>query len=361
MHKRARYSLWIAGALLVALIVALVLRSEAPPEAARLLPESDAIVYVHLKTLRAATHFDQSPAGRSPDLQHFIDATGIVPERDLDSAAFAFHRVPLAPPADPSRNQKAPSAELYLSEVFIGRFDGQRLQNYLKSIASSQETYAGRQVYSIALDGQTLRVAQLGYDTIAASNMPTSEQIHSMLDRSRASALSTSGSSLLAARFHEVPLLAEAWGIGHIGLPFAQNGYISVMGLQLPLPEDTDLVASLSYNGAVHLRSGGSVHLRIVEIAPDPSAAQSTVETLTTLLGILRGIGNEVHAGDPPAAAIRSVLDSITLSQHASRAQLDANASLEELKALTSANHDPDKVAVPMTPSSPPLLQSTKP
>jgi hypothetical protein len=351
MHKNARYSLWIAGGLLVALIVALFLRSEAPPEAARLLPESDAIVYVHLKTLRAATHFDQSPAGRSPDLQSFIDATGIVPERDLDSAAFAFHRLPLAPLAYPTRGQKVPSAELFLSEVFIGRFDGQRLQKYLKSVASSHETYAGRDVYSIPLDGQTLRVAQLAYDTIAASNMPTSEQIHSMLDRSRASALSTSGSSLLTARFHEVPLLAEAWGIGHIGLPFAQNGYISVMGLQLPLPEDTDLIASLSYNGAVHLRSGGSVHLRIVEIAPDSSAAKSTVETLTTLLGILRGIGNEVHAGDPAASAIRSVLDSISLTQHSFRAQLDANASLEELKALATASHDPS--AIPAIESNP--------
>lgn len=364
MHKHARYSLWIAGALLVALIVALVLRKEAPPEAARLLPESDAIVYVHLKTLRAATHLDQSPAGRSPDFQHFIDATGIVPERDIDSAAFAFHRVPLASPAHLSRGQKAPSAELFLSEVFIGRFDGQRLQNYLKSIASSQETYAGRQVYSIPLDGQTLRVAQLAYDTIAASNMPTSEQIHSMLDRSRASALSISGSSLLAARFHEVPLLAEAWGIGHIGLPFAQNGYISVMGLQLPLPEDTDLVASLSYNGAVHLRSGGSVHLRIVEFAPDSSAAKSTVETLTTLLGILRGIGNEVHAGDPPAAAIQSILNSITLTQHDSRAQLDANASLDEIKSLASAPHEPDTPPAPgieAPPQSAPALSPSAP
>jgi hypothetical protein len=353
MRRRARYSIWIAGALLLALIIAIVLRKEAPPEAARLLPESDAIVYVHLKTLRAATHFDQSPpsAGpeRSPDLQHFVDATGIVPERDIDSAAFALHRIPAAAAARPSHNTAAPSAELFLSEIFIGRFDGQRLQNYLKSIATSRESYSGREVYSIALDGQTLRVAQLGYDTIAASNMPTSEQIHSMLDRSRASALSTSGSSLLAARFNEVPLLAEAWGIGHIGLPFAQNGFISVMGLQLPLPEDTDLVASLGYNAALHLRSGGSVTLRIVEIAPDPTTAQRTVETLTTLLGILRGLGSEVQSGDPASATARSVLASVTVTQHSARAQLDASASIDELKALAAAHNpaDADRPAAP--------------
>jgi hypothetical protein len=165
-----------------------------------------------------------------------------------------------------------------------------------------------------------------------------------MLDRSRASALSIPGSSLLAARFHEVPLLAEAWAIGHIGLPFAQNGYINIMGLQLPLPEDTDLVASLGYNGALHIRSGGAVSLRIVEIAPDPAAAQQTVETLNSLLGILRGLGSEVRSGDPAAASMRSVLNSITLTQHASRAQLDASASLDELKSLTTA-HNPAAMA----------------
>ncbi len=137
---------------------------------------------------------------------------------------------------------------------------------------------------------QTLRVAQLGYDTIAASNMPTSEQIHSMLDRSRSSALATPGCSLLAARYHDVPLLAEAWGIGHIGLPFSQNGQITVLGTTLPLPEDSDLVASLSYLGTEHMLAGGSVRLRVEQFAPDPTAAQHTTDSLNTLLSLLRGI-----------------------------------------------------------------------
>ena len=81
-----------------------------------------------------------------------------------------------------------------------------------------------------------MRIAQLGYDTIATSNMPTTEQIHSMLDRYRAAASPFSGSSLLAARYRDVPLLSSAWAIGHIGLPFSDRGYISIFGLQLPLP-----------------------------------------------------------------------------------------------------------------------------
>src|ERR1700722_12028144 len=93
MRKRTRYSLLLMLALTVALAVVLLLRRGAPPEAARLLPESDAIVYVNLKPLRAATHFDRTQITRSADYEKFINATGIVPERDLDSVGFALHRM----------------------------------------------------------------------------------------------------------------------------------------------------------------------------------------------------------------------------------------------------------------------------
>src|SRR5271156_352831 len=172
MRKRTRYSLLLMLALMAALVVALVLRKAAPPEAARLLPESDAIVYANLKPLRAATHFDRTQVTRTPDYQHFVDATGIVPERDLDAAAFALHRMD-----DPN----GPNGPAAYSEVFEGRFDGARVARYLSTIATSQEDYEGHTIFTIPIEGRHLRIAQLGYDTIAASNMPTPEQIHDML------------------------------------------------------------------------------------------------------------------------------------------------------------------------------------
>ena len=93
MRKRTRYSLLLVLALVAALVAAVWLRKTAPPEVARLLPESDAIVYVNLRPLRAVTHLDRVPVSRSEDYQRFVDATGIVPERDLDAAAFALHRM----------------------------------------------------------------------------------------------------------------------------------------------------------------------------------------------------------------------------------------------------------------------------
>ncbi len=76
MRKRTRYSLLLMLALVAGLVAAVWLRKNAPPEVARLLPESDAIVYANLKPLRLATHFDRTPVTRSPEYQHFVDATG---------------------------------------------------------------------------------------------------------------------------------------------------------------------------------------------------------------------------------------------------------------------------------------------
>jgi hypothetical protein len=364
MRKRTLIPLLIAVILLAALGTLMYLRTKAPPEAARLLPESDAIVYLRLKSIRSATHFDQAPVTRSPYFQHFIDATGIVPERDLDSVALALHRMP-----DP----KGPNGPVAYSEVFVGRFDGVKLNQYLASIASSQETYASRIIYTIPVENRQLRIAQLDYDTIAASNMPTPEQIHSMLDRSRASALSIPGSSLLAARYRQVPLLSEAWGIGHIGLPFSEPGTdgsepgnINFLGFQLPLRGDTDLVASLRYSGASHVLSGGGVQLRIEEIAPDPTAAERTASVLSTILNIIRGISAaQTQDQQPPsqaAAAMQSVLSSIDITHHEDRAILNANASFDQIKALASA-HNPtaDAASNPDSANLSPTAYTTSP
>jgi hypothetical protein len=329
MRKRTRYSMLLMLTLVAALAFALMLRKSAPPEAARLLPESDAIVYANLKPLRAATHFERTPVSRSPEYQYFIDATGIVPERDLDSVAFALHRMD-----DPS----GPNGPVGYSEVFEGRFDGQRLAQYLSTIATAKETYAGHDIFTIRVgdgkDIRPLRIAQLGYDTIAASNMPTAEQIHSILDRHRAAASPFSGSSLLSARYRDVPAFSSAWAIGHIGLPFSDRGFISVFGLQLPLPEDTTFIASLRYLG--------TLHLRIEQIAPTDADAARATATMSSLLNLFRTVQRtqarlQPHTTD---AAFREMTDSMKIEQHKDRAVMTANIPLELVKQLAAPSTD---------------------
>jgi hypothetical protein len=324
MRKRTRYSLLVVLALVVALGVAVWLRKTAPPEAARLLPESDAILYADLRPLRIATHFDRTPVQRSADFQHFIDATGIVPERDLDAIAFALHRMD-----DPN----GPNGPVAYSEVFEGRFDGARLAHYLGSIATSQEDYAGHTIFTVAVEGRTLRIVQLGYDTVAASNMPTTEQIHAMLDRYRAAASPFAGSSLLAARYREVPLLSSAWGIGHVGLPFSDRGRVTVFGLGLPLPEDTTLVASLRYGV-------GGVHLRVEQIAPTEADAAQSAQALTALFRLVQIAQPKVEAHSNPTgmANLRQFTSSIRVEQHHDRTVLTAVLPLDMLKQLSGSS-----------------------
>src|ERR1035441_4847588 len=87
MNRRTRRTLLVVAAVLLLLAVAIFLRSKAPPEAARLLPESDGIVYVNLKPVRTFFHKDLKPPTRVPEYQQFVAATGIDWESDLDEAA----------------------------------------------------------------------------------------------------------------------------------------------------------------------------------------------------------------------------------------------------------------------------------
>jgi hypothetical protein len=322
MRKRTRYSLLLMLSLVAALIVAVWLRKTAPPEAARLLPESDAILYANLKPLRLATHFDRTPVQRSPDYQQFVDATGIVPERDLDAVAFALHRMD---------NPNGPNGPVAYSEVFEGRFDGARLTRYLSTIATVREEYAGHTIFTIPIDGRQLRIAQLGYDTVAASNMPNTEQIHAMLDRYRAAASPFAGSSLLAERYRDVPLLSSAWGIGHVGLPFSENGRITIFGLGLPLPEDTTFVASLRYGLGV-------LHLRIEQIAPTEADAGQSAQALGGLVHLVQTVQPKVEAQTDAAnaAALGQFLGSIKVEQHRDRAVLTATLPPELFRNLSS-------------------------
>lgn len=345
MPPRTRYSLLLIFGLIAALAFALFLRRKAPPEVARLLPESDAIVYVNLRLVRVATHFDRQwsskPVVHSAEYQQFLDATGIVFERDLDAVAFALHRMD-----DPN----GPNGPVAYSEVFEGRFDGVRLGKYLASIATSRESYAGHDIFTVpvasetltAADGKTmqavrsLRVAQLGYDTLAASNTPTAEQIHSILDRYRAGASPFSGSSLLSERYRDVPILSSIWAIGHVGLPFSESGRISVFGLQLPLPEDTNFVASLRFTT--------SPRLRIDEILPTEADAAQSAQAISSLLQLFRSVQSiqmQMHPdASPQSAAIRKFLDSVKIVPEKDRAVLTATVPVDLLKQVSGASDD---------------------
>jgi hypothetical protein len=332
MPRRTKATIIIV--LLVLLLVALAayLRRKAPPEAARLLPESDCILYFNFRPLRSYTHFDRQTVPRDPQYQAFVNATGFEFERDLDEAAFALHRMP---------NPLGPNGAVAYSEVFLGHIDGQRLGKYLASIAADTEKYAGHTIYNIPSSGRTVRVALLGYDMVAASNTPTPEQIHSMLDRYRTSALPFSGSSLLTDHYPEVPLLSIAWGIGKIAVPLKSGG-IRVMGFQFPLEINSIFVGSVRWAGALRLK--------IEEIAPNALAATVSSDALNTMVAIARAAENNLPSAmtNPD---LRDLLNSTDIEHKNDRAVVTATLPVALLQKLVSA---PNSLrSLPQPPSRP--------
>jgi len=305
MNRRTRRTLLIVTALLLLLALAVFLRSKAPPEAARLLPESDGIIYVDLRPIRAIFHHDLKPVQRVPDYQQFVDATGIDWERDVNQIAIALHRMP-----DPN----GPNGPVAYSMVIVGKITGRRLNDWLGAHATSREIYSGHTIYSIPSEGRIVRVTQIGYDTVAVSNTPTPEQIHSILDRHRTAALPFAGSALLERYYHSLPLLSVAWGVGQIGLPFNESGEVHILGLGLPIESDSTIIASVS--PALPLPHAiGALRLRIEDIAPSNSAAITEAADLATLVTLARGIS--LPAGDNKTQqGVKNLLDTAEVSQH---------------------------------------------
>jgi hypothetical protein len=314
MSRRTRRTLLTVAAVLVLLGVAVFLRSKAPPEAARLLPESDGIIYIDFKPIRGFLHKGLKPPERVPEYQQFIDATGIDWERDLDQAAIAMHRM---------ENPNGPNGPVAYSMVLEGRLTGRKLNAWLESHATSREDYAGKSIYNVPSEGRTVRVAQIGYDMLAISNTPTPEQIHSIIDRHRSAALPFAGSSLLERHFRDVPLLSVAWGVGQIALPFNESGAISIFGFQLPLPADATIVASvapvLPVPGAL-----GALRLRVEEMAPNEAEAASQAASLNALVVMARGL--TAPLGDNTANnALKTLLKDASVAQHHDRVVLTAS------------------------------------
>ena len=338
MNRRTRRTLLIVAAVLLMLALAVFLRSKAPPEAARLLPESDGIVYINLTPLRAFVPKNLKPPQRAPDYQAFVDATGIDWERDLDQVAVALHRMP-----DPN----GPNGPVAFSMVLVGKITGNKLNEWLAANAASRDTYAGKTIYNIPSDGRTVRVAQIGYDMVAISNTPTPEQIHSIIDRHRSAGLPFSGSSLLEKHYHEVPLLAVAWGVGQLGLPFSKGGAISILGLKLPVPVDTTYIVSLAptlpITKTLHIQ--GLLRLRLEEIAQSEPVAASQAETISNLVTLFQQVSVPL-ANTPLNRGFKELLKSASVSQHHNRVVVTATVSPS---LITSAALNENSLSEPAT------------
>lgn len=319
-HKQATFALVLALLLITAGVV--YLRSKTAPEVAQLLPNSDGIVYLDLTPLRVMTHLGRHPVKPGPDYQKFIDATGIVFERDLDQAAFALTVMP---------NPNGPNGAIAYSEVFEGHFNRLRLAHYLAHLASSEESYRGKTIYRIANDGRTDRVAILNHHLVAVSNTPTEAEIHSIIDRDCEPFWKRTRPTLLTSYYKEVPALSLVWGIGRARLLLGAKDterltwLNHLFGAQLLISPETPLIASVRWTG--------DVQLRVEEIAPSSDEAAASATALRAGLKLAQMLEGLFNHG-PQQASIKALLTSAQVAQQGDRTILTAKAPRALLEHL---------------------------
>src|SRR5437763_15214186 len=166
-----------------------------------------------------------------PEYEHFIQATWIEFELDLQEAAVAIH---YASPAS--------GPETRFSYVFVAKIDGDKFRSYLKGLAVSTDEYQAVTIYNIPLDGRTLRVAVLGVDTIAVSNHNDPSVLRGIVYRSRKLASPFGGPALLRQFYKRAPLTSLAWAVVRIN----PNDHAAA-GSVLPSPSAATVVASVRY------------------------------------------------------------------------------------------------------------------
>jgi hypothetical protein len=348
MRIRRRLPIIVAVLLVAAAVAAAVVaRKHAPPEPARLLPGADGFAYVNLGWVRRAKLAGDLPAvPHDPDYEQFIQATGFQFERDLDEAALAIH-YPAKSPDAKSDSAQPPR----FSEVFVGKIDGERLRAYLRQIASSVENYKTREIYNIALEGRTVRVAILGVDTVAASNLDDPLVIRGIINRSRKLASPFGGPALLRQFYKDVPFASLGWAIFKIQ-PSENHASSGPVGWSFLFAKPATVVASVRYLGAVHFK--------VQALTGSDEEANQLASRIDTYLNLFRTAESTVSTPGPDPD-LKAFFDSLKIQPEKTRAILTGNVPLGLIrKALAEAPSSVSPEAQPPQSSQPPASVNKK-
>ncbi|MFZ0759660.1 MAG: hypothetical protein WAM69_06885 [Candidatus Sulfotelmatobacter sp.] len=329
----------VLGVVIVAAAVTLAveLRKHAPPEPARLLPGGDAFFYLNLSSARKANSGKELPAvSHDPEYERFIRETGFQFERDLDEAAFAVHY----PASWPGGGTGGAAPEPRFSEVLVGKFNGERLTAYLRQIAQSVESYHSVDIFTIRVEGRSLRVAVLSADSVAGSNQDDPSVIEEMVNRSRRLASPFGGPSLLRQYYKHVQLASLAWVVARID-PSAPGA----AGWSTIFAKPAILVASGSYLSPLHLRAE-SVHLRAEAFTDSPGDARAIADKVNLFVALTRAAETSVgaHGTDPD---VKAVFDSLKVKQDDDRAVVTAVMPVGFLHKMLAGS--PPEVTEPAT------------
>ncbi len=345
MRKRR---IWLAtgvGVVILLILGTVYLRKLAAPEVARLLPESEGVLYVDLTGFRLASAFGTSPVAisREPEYEEFIRQTGFQFERDLDEVAIAVH------PAEVTPRPLGPEMQRRFSEIFKARFDASRLNHYLHKLASGVEKYGNFEVFTIPHEGRTVRVSILSVNLVAVSNVSDPAVIRGMIDRHQKIALPFGGPNLLSEYYRKVPLGSSAWAI--VSLPAPEGRAMTLPlpnGIEFKLPAKTVTVASLRYLGAIQFKAES--------FTANEADAKQLTDSLTNFFQLFRAVESNVQPQGADAD-VKAFFDSIKVEQQDTRSVLTAELPAGFIrKAMTDAAASTapqvEKAPAPLRPST---------
>jgi hypothetical protein len=323
-----------------AVTLAVQLRKHAPPEPARLLPGADAFLYVNLSWARKANGGNDLPSvSRDPDYERFIQETGFEFERDLEAAAFAIHY-----PADwPGGGTGGKAPEPRFSEVFRGKFHGERLTATLKRLASSVENYDSVNIFTIPMQGRSFRVAILSVDSVAASNHEDPAVIRGMVDRSRRLASPFGGPALLRRYYKRVQFASPVWVVARI-----QPSALATGGWNALFVRPADVVVSASSN-PLHLPlRPGALHLRAEALTGSAEDARNIADQVNVFLAMFHTAESSVggQGSDPD---VKALFDSLQVHQEDERTIVSATVPPGFLRKVLSESREelPSPIAPP--------------
>jgi hypothetical protein len=328
MRRRRTIAIIVSVVVIAAAIsLAVYLRGRAAPEPARLLPDADAFIYVNLKPLRHAGVIGQKPPQiLDPEYAQFVQETGFQFERDLDEAAFAVHLPETSGPATDEVRGRSPYPRF--SEVFVGHFNTERAAGYFRKIAGDVERYRDVDIFSIPMQGRTVRIALLGVGIAAVSNTDGPQVVHGMVDKYKEIALPFGGPALVRDYYHDLPFGTLAWSIARIspsrpgqnsGLPLLPGGF------DLFFPPGTVIVGSVRFLTNVQVKAEA--------FTTGEDEARRIVEQANAFLGIFQGIQATTQMQGPDKD-VKEFFDSLKVEQDKNRAVLTATVPQGFLKKI---------------------------
>jgi hypothetical protein len=349
MRIRRTFPIFLTVVIVIAaLILAVQLRKHAPPEPARLLPGGDAFFYLNLGKIRKANSGKElPPVSHDPEYERFIRETGFQFERDLDEAAFAVHY----PGTWPGGGTGGSTREPRFSEVLKGEFHSERLTTYLRKIARSVESYQSVDIFTISLEGRSLRVAVLSADAVCASNHDDPAVIRGIVDRSRRLASPFGGPALLRQYYKRVQLASLAWVVARIDPASPVAG-----GLNSLFTRPAALVVSGSYLSPIHLNlRADAVHFRAEAIADNIDDARAIADKVNVFVALTHSAETSVgsQGSDPD---VKDFFQSIEVKQEGNRAVMNASMPFGFLRKML-AESGPE-LAEPANSPSPPGTKS---